>query len=538
MSFLDGIIYILWRGFAIGVIISAPMGPVGILCVQRTLEKGRKTGFYTGVGAAVSDLFYCLVTGFGLSLIEDFLKANQDAIQIAGSIVMAVFGLYLFRSNPSRQLKKPDSSASSAGKRDIIKGFLFTFSNPLIIFLIIGLFARFNFLLPEISFAQYVTGYLFIIVGALGWWWMVSYFVDKVRSHFNLRSMWLINKITGSIIMIFALVGVITAVANIAKAAAMPALYLNSGRGMGEWDNSRKSNFVAVPAGDFAFSLRMTGNGCRHCSWALVLKNDEHDISMMIDKNVDPYNELYPASLSVRAFQGENQLAAKSVVLDGGFDDPVALRLNVADSGIVLSGGDRSYGILAGFPGLGWMPDSVGVISEGDGKLIFDYISLEGKPGFPETMATPTFDFGDVDACDSYFARSSDPLEGYWEIYDRTLEDARLRMGGDYRFAIARAAEGYGLYYINGAVKNPDKWERGNLKGMLQPTSHKDVFNVKWVDPEGAMIDGEIKAGFSGSDLIVFQFVDHDSILRLRKVAPYINFQLSELHDGLEISDL
>lgn len=88
MGILEGILYMMWRGIAIGVIISAPMGPVGILCIQRTLEKGRATGFFTGVGAAISDLFYCLLTGFCLSFIEDFLKANQNLIQIIGSIVL------------------------------------------------------------------------------------------------------------------------------------------------------------------------------------------------------------------------------------------------------------------------------------------------------------------------------------------------------------------------------------------------------------------------------------------------------------------
>ena len=84
MGILEGIIYTLWRGIAIGIIISAPMGPVGILCVQRTLDKGRKTGLYTGVGAALSDLLYCLLTGFGLSFIEGFLERNSNVIQIIG----------------------------------------------------------------------------------------------------------------------------------------------------------------------------------------------------------------------------------------------------------------------------------------------------------------------------------------------------------------------------------------------------------------------------------------------------------------------
>lgn len=204
----------IWRGIAIGVLISAPMGPVGIMCIQRTLDRGKMTGFYTGVGAALSDLFYCLLTGFGLSFIEEFLERNHSIIQLIGSLVLLGFSFYLFKKNPAQQLKKPVSEYSSP-KKNIMTGFLFTFSNPLILFLIIGLFARFNFLLPEIKFYHYILGFISIIAGALGWWWLVTYFIDKVRSHFNLRSMWLINKIIGVIILLFAVVGGFTAISEL-----------------------------------------------------------------------------------------------------------------------------------------------------------------------------------------------------------------------------------------------------------------------------------------------------------------------------------
>ena len=92
----------LLRGLAIGVMISAPMGPVGILCIQRTLNTGRLAGLYTGIGAAASDLFYCLITGFGLSFIEEFLERNQNVIQLVGSIVLIAFGIYLWRKNPAK----------------------------------------------------------------------------------------------------------------------------------------------------------------------------------------------------------------------------------------------------------------------------------------------------------------------------------------------------------------------------------------------------------------------------------------------------
>ena len=96
----------------------------------------------------------------------------------------------------------------------MITGFLFTVSNPLILFLIIGLFARFNFMLPEYEYYHYLTGYAFILIGALSWWFVVTFFVNAVRAHFNLRSMWLINRVIGFIILIMSLVGLVMGIHN------------------------------------------------------------------------------------------------------------------------------------------------------------------------------------------------------------------------------------------------------------------------------------------------------------------------------------
>lgn len=208
----------IWRGIAIGILISAPMGPVGILCIQRTLDKGRRTGFYTGVGAAISDLLYCLLTGFGLSFIEEFIERNQNVIQLIGSAVLIGFSIYLFKKNPATKLKKPIQQEIADPKKNILTGFLFTFSNPLILFLIIGLFARFNFLMPEIRFYHYIVGFIAIFAGAIAWWWIVTFFIDKVRAHFNLRSMWLINRAIGIVILLFAIVGIVSGITNIVQA--------------------------------------------------------------------------------------------------------------------------------------------------------------------------------------------------------------------------------------------------------------------------------------------------------------------------------
>ena len=95
----------IFKGLLIGIIASAPMGPVGILCIQRTLNKGRWYGFITGIGAAISDIIYALIVGFGMSFIMEPLQnpANQFILQISGSIILLLFGIYCFMSAPYQE---------------------------------------------------------------------------------------------------------------------------------------------------------------------------------------------------------------------------------------------------------------------------------------------------------------------------------------------------------------------------------------------------------------------------------------------------
>ena len=185
------------------------MGPIGILCIQRTLNKGRNSGFFTGIGAAASDLFYCLLVGLGISLVTDFIADHVNILQIIGSAILIVYALYMIVHNPVSQITENIDQREDKW-RDAVTGFLFTLSNPLIIFLVVPLFARFGFPLPEYKFYHVIFGYASIVLGALLWWAVITFFVDKVRSHFNIRSMWLINRIIGTIILILSLYGLVT----------------------------------------------------------------------------------------------------------------------------------------------------------------------------------------------------------------------------------------------------------------------------------------------------------------------------------------
>ena len=199
---IETILDILWKGFIIGVIVSAPLGPVGVLCIQRTLNKGRWYGFVTGIGASLSDIAYALLTGYGMSFVFDYVNKNIFYLQLFGSILLLIFGIYTFRSNPVQSIR-PVSTSKGSYFHNFITAFAVTLSNPLIIFLFVGLFARFAFVFEA------VTGYLAIALGALTWWFGITFFVNKVRTQFNLRGIWILNRIIGGIVMVVSAFGLV-----------------------------------------------------------------------------------------------------------------------------------------------------------------------------------------------------------------------------------------------------------------------------------------------------------------------------------------
>lgn len=207
------ILDLLIKGIIVGVVVSAPLGPVGVLCIQRTLNKGRWFGFVTGLGAALSDICYALITGYGMSFMDDLILKHQIFLQVVGSIMLLAFGIYTFRSNPVKSLR-PTSTNRGTYLHNFVTAFFVTFSNPLIIFLFIGLFARFSFVMPGSPLELQLVGYLAIVIGALLWWFGITYFVNKVRTRFNVRGIWMLNRIIGVIVMIASVVGIILAIAG------------------------------------------------------------------------------------------------------------------------------------------------------------------------------------------------------------------------------------------------------------------------------------------------------------------------------------
>ena len=209
------ILALILKGVLIGIIASAPMGPVGVLCIQRTLNKGRWYGFVTGLGAAVSDIIYALLSGLGMSFVMDLITnpTNKFWLQIIGSIILLVFGICCFRANPTRKMHRSGNKKGSL-LHNGITAFFVTFSNPLIIFLFIGTFAQFAFVVPNHPI-EMTLGYMSIVVGALLWWFGLTWLIDKIKEKFDTNGILIINKVIGSLVIFFSLLMLIGTTFNL-----------------------------------------------------------------------------------------------------------------------------------------------------------------------------------------------------------------------------------------------------------------------------------------------------------------------------------
>ncbi len=205
------------KGLLIGVLASAPMGPVGVLCIQRTLNKGRWYGFVTGCGAALSDIIYAIITGLGMSFVMDLITnpTNKFWLQVLGSVLLLVFGICCWRANPTRNLRQSNKNNKGTLVQNAVTAFLVTFSNPFIIFLFMAAFAQFAFVVPNHPL-EMSLGYLSVACGALLWWYGLTWLVDKVRAKFDVSIIIIINKIMGSVVIIFSIAVLIGTVFNIA----------------------------------------------------------------------------------------------------------------------------------------------------------------------------------------------------------------------------------------------------------------------------------------------------------------------------------
>ncbi|OFX22639.1 MAG: hypothetical protein A2041_11450 [Bacteroidetes bacterium GWA2_31_9b] len=194
----------LLKGIIVGLLASIPLGPVGLLCIQRTLNKGRHSGFFSGMAAASVDAIFALIAALGLTFIINFIKEQQFFIQLVGGIVLIILGLNIFYKNPVKQIRKQKLKKNNLF-HDYISVFFLTLSNPVAVFLFVAALASIDIVSvesPIMSTLMVVAG---VFLGALLWWISLVAFVDLFRKKFRLKQLWWINKIAGVLIVAFGI---------------------------------------------------------------------------------------------------------------------------------------------------------------------------------------------------------------------------------------------------------------------------------------------------------------------------------------------
>ena len=199
---------LLAKGILIGLLVSIPLGPIGVLVIQRTVNKSRKAGLLSGMGAALSDTLYAIIAGFSLTFVIDFIREHEILFQSVGALVVLGLGIHIFFKNPVTDLRR-NRLRGNTHFQDIISSFLVTFSNPLTVFVFLAVFTSsgvaINLEQPYHSFFV-ILG---VFTGACLWWFSLSGIVSLFRHKINLRILWWINKTAGVVIVIFVLVTVI-----------------------------------------------------------------------------------------------------------------------------------------------------------------------------------------------------------------------------------------------------------------------------------------------------------------------------------------
>jgi threonine/homoserine/homoserine lactone efflux protein len=193
----------LWKGIIIGLSASIPLGPIGVLCIQRTLNKGRRSGFISGLGAAAADGFYAIIAGFSVSIVIDYLTEFQLYLRIAGSIVLFVLGYSLITTNPAVQLRKQLKKKRKGLFGDFISIFALTVSNPITVFVFAAVFAGFHVVEKTSETTSVLVLIIGILTGASIWWFTLSSIVSIFKEKFRLRNLLIINRIAGILVIAF-----------------------------------------------------------------------------------------------------------------------------------------------------------------------------------------------------------------------------------------------------------------------------------------------------------------------------------------------
>ncbi len=202
----------LLKGIIIGIIISAPLGPVGILCLRETLHGGRREGLLTGLGATLSDVLYGFVVYWGVGLVLDFVIQYDPHLRLVGGVIIVIFALLLYHRSKYEIKQTPTQRLSKMhGLRKVTTAFFVTIANPFIMLLILPLYTRFQFV-RETSTPSWelFIALLGLAMGCMLWWYILTALVRFIASRTGHGGIRVISRAIACVLGVIGLIGVYT----------------------------------------------------------------------------------------------------------------------------------------------------------------------------------------------------------------------------------------------------------------------------------------------------------------------------------------
>ena len=197
------------KGFIIGFSIAAPVGPIGILCIQRTLSGGNVQGLVTGLGAATADAIYGFIAAFGLTFISNFLVEQSVWFRLIGGLFLCYLGIKAF-------LSKPQDRTLSLGNRTPFSAygttFFLTLTNPVTILFFAGVFAGLGMVSESIQYTSAGLMVVGVFTGSGAWWLILTGATSILRNKINDHKLAWVNKISGLVILAFGVAAVLSTV--------------------------------------------------------------------------------------------------------------------------------------------------------------------------------------------------------------------------------------------------------------------------------------------------------------------------------------
>jgi threonine/homoserine/homoserine lactone efflux protein len=198
-------IEILLKGIILGLTVSMPLGPIGIILINRTIKRGMLSGFFSGLGMATADTMLALLAGIGYTVIVSFINKERYIISIIAGLIILGVGLKVYLSNPIRDIRNREKSEKSLW-RDYYSVFVLSISNPYTIFIFVAFFSGVHVsgnVRPELVPFFLIPG---VLVGTISWWFFLSYFVSRFKKKIRLRLIVRINKVAGIVIIIIGVI--------------------------------------------------------------------------------------------------------------------------------------------------------------------------------------------------------------------------------------------------------------------------------------------------------------------------------------------